>query len=204
MTNPFQRTAEWFEARLGCLTASSVADILPNSKGKYRESREALMNVLIAERDSGRPRESFTSAAMMWGIEHEDDARQEYEARTGDLVDLAGFILHPSIPYLGASPDGLIGEDGLIEIKCPAPHTQVAYIRAGVVPEQYRPQILLQLIVTGRKWCDFVSFDPRASAAKFFCVRWEPSEEEKAKFLAECEKFLEETARVYDEIKAHA
>lgn len=201
--NPYQRTAEWFEARLGCLTASSVADILPNSKGKYRESREALMNVLIAERDSGRARESFTSAAMQWGIDHEEDAREAYQIEKNELVELTGFLLHPSIPYLGASPDGLVGDDGLIEIKCPQPATQIKYIRAGVVPEEYRPQILLQLIVTGRRWCDFVSFDPRARAARFFCVRWEPTEEEKQALLGECVKFLEETAQAYEAIKQY-
>lgn len=85
--NPYQRTAEWFEARLGCLTASSVADILPGKSGKYRESREALMNVLIAERDSGRARESFTSAAMQWGIDHEEDARETYQIEKNELVE---------------------------------------------------------------------------------------------------------------------
>ena len=192
--NSLQRTPEWIAARRGCLTASSVADILPGKTGKYRDSRENLMNILVAERDSGRARESFTSNAMLWGIEHEDEAREEYEVQTGELVDLVGFMLHPDIPFLGASPDGLVGQDGLIEIKCPTPATQIKYIRAGVVPEEYRPQILLQLIVTGRKWCDFVSFDPRAQKARFFCVRWTPTEEEKSALLAECKKFLAETA----------
>ena len=199
--NSLQRTPEWIAARRGCLTASSVADILPGKTGKYRDSRDTLMNILVAERDSGRARESFTSNAMLWGIEHEDEAREEYEVQTGELVDLVGFMLHPDIPFLGASPDGLVGQDGLIEIKCPTPATQIKYIRAGVVPEEYRPQILLQLIVTGRRWCDFVSFDPRARAARFFCVRWEPTEEEKQALLDECVKFLEETAQAYEAIK---
>lgn len=198
--NSLQRTPEWIAARRGCLTASSVADILPSKSGKYRESRENLMNILVAERDSGRARESFTSNAMLWGIEHEDEAREEYEVQTGELVDLVGFVLHPDIPFLGASPDGLVGKDGLIEIKCPTPATQVKYIRAGVVPEEYRPQILLQLIVTGRKWCDFVSFDPRAQKARFFCVRWTPTEEEKSALLEECKKFLAETAAVMEKL----
>ncbi len=196
MSNRLQGTAEWFDARKGCLTASTVADILPGKRGAYRESRETLKNILIAERDSDRARESFTTAAMLWGIEHEDDARAEYEAQTGNLVELTGFIKHPSVPFLGASPDGLVGDDGLLEIKCPNPSTQIAYIRAGVVPEQYRPQILLQLIVTGRRWCDFVSFDPRARRAKFFCVRWTPTEEEKSTLLEECKKFLAEVDEV--------
>lgn len=198
--NSLQRTPEWIAARRGCLTASSVADILPGKTGKYRDSRENLMNILVAERDSGRARESFTSNAMLWGIEHEDEAREEYEVQTGELVDLVGFMLHPDIPFLGASPDGLVGQDGLIEIKCPTPATQIKYIRAGVVPEEYRPQILLQLIVTERKWCDFVSFDPRAQKARFFCVRWTPTEEEKSALLEECKKFLAETAAVMEKL----
>lgn len=124
--NPYQRTAEWFEARTGCLTASAIADILPSVKvlksgeikKTYREAREKLMNIIIAERVSGIARDNYTSAAMQWGIEHEDNARTAYEVHTGNLVELTGFIPHPDVKYLGASPDGLI-DDGILEIKCP-------------------------------------------------------------------------------------
>lgn len=203
MPNDLQRTAEWFQARTGCLTASSAADILPSVKElksgeikkSYRESREALKNILIAERLSGNARENFTSAAMMWGIEHEDDARNEYEARTGNFVDLAGFIRHPNVHWLGASPDGLVGDDGLIEIKCPAPHTHVRYlksIRKGEVPDDYKPQMLLQLVVTGRQWCDFITYDPRNKQRPFACIRFTPTTEDRVAMLDECMKFLGE------------
>ena len=207
--NPYQRTAEWFEARTGCLTASSVADILPSLKQlksgeikkTYREAREKLMNIIIAERVSGNARDNYTSAAMQWGIDHEDDARTAYEVHTGNLLELTGFIPHPTVKYLGASPDGLIDDDGILEIKCPNPATHIGYLRGGVVPEEYRPQVLLQLVVTGRKWCDFVSYDPRAKELAFFCVRWTPTQEERDALLEECKKFLEETEKVLNELK---
>ena len=210
--NPYQRTAEWFEARTGCLTASSVADIMPTVKQlksgeikkTYREAREKLMNIIIAERVSGNARDNYTSAAMQWGIDHEDDARTAYEVHTGNLVELTGFIPHPTVKYLGASPDGLIDDDGILEIKCPNPATHIGYLRGGVVPEEYRPQVLLQLVVTGRKWCDFVSYDPRAKELAFFCVRWTPTQEERDALLEECKKFLEETEKVLNELKEKA
>lgn len=210
--NPYQRTAEWFEARTGCLTASSVADILPSLKQlksgeikkTYREAREKLMNIIIAERVSGNARDNYTSAAMQWGIDHEDDARTAYEVHTGNLVELTGFIPHPTVKYLGASPDGLIDDDGILEIKCPNPATHIGYLRGGVVPEEYRPQVLLQLVVTGRKWCDFVSYDPRAKELAFFCVRWTPTQEERDALLEECKKFLKETDEVLKKLKEAA
>ena len=210
--NPYQRTAEWFEARTGCLTASSVADIIPSVKQlksgeikkTYREAREKLMNIIIAERVSGNARDNYTSAAMQWGIDHEDDARTAYEVHTGNLVELTGFIPHPEVKYLGASPDGLIDDEGILEIKCPNPATHIGYLRGGVVPEEYRPQVLLQLVVTGRKWCDFVSYDPRAKELAFFCVRWTPTQEERDALLEECKKFLEETEKVLNELKEKA
>lgn len=210
--NPYQRTAEWFEARTGCLTASSVIDILPTVKQlksgeikkTYREAREKLMNIILAERVSGIARDNYTSAAMQWGIDHEDDARTAYEVHTGNLVELTGFIPHPTVKYLGASPDGLIDDDGILEIKCPNPATHIGYLRGGVVPEEYRPQVLLQLVVTGRKWCDFVSYDPRAKELAFFCVRWTPTQEERDALLEECKKFLEETDEVLKKLKEAA
>ena len=203
--NPFQRTEEWFSDRLGCLTASSVAEILPSAKtGKYLKSRADLMDQLIAERVTGIARSSYRSADMEWGIEHEADARAEYEARTGEFVDLCGFIPHPEVAYFGASPDGLVGTDGLIEIKCPTTVTHLRYIREGVVPEEYRPQIITQLIVTKRRWCDFVSYDPRPKDEyehlRFFRLRFEPSAELREKLFDECLTFLRETKDVTENL----
>ncbi len=203
MSNDLQRTAAWFAARTGCLTASTVSKILPSVrvlksgevKKTYNEGRDTLINTICAERMTGSAKESFVSEAMQWGIDHEDEARECYEIETGELVDLVGFIKHPHVQWLGASPDGLVGKDGLIEIKCPAPHTHVEYlrqIRRGIVPDDYKPQMLLQLVVTGRQWCDFITYDPRIKGAEFACIRFTPTTEDRVAMLDECVKFLEE------------
>ena len=203
MSNGLQRTGAWFAARCGCLTASAVSKILPSIrelksgeiKKTYGEARETLLNVLVAERMSGNAKESFVSEAMQWGIDHEDEARARYAIETGELVDLVGFIKHPNVQWLGASPDGLVGNDGLIEIKCPAPHTHVEYlrlIRRGIVPDDYKPQMLLQLVVTGRQWCDFITYDPRNKQRPFACIRYAPTTDERVNMLDECMKFLVE------------
>lgn len=202
--NPLQRTAEWLHDRCGCLTASRAAAVLSRRKdGKPTAAYEALIETLICERVTGQCEGSGTTAAMQWGVDHEDEAREAYEAVTGDLVDLVGFIRHPEIDFFGASPDGLVGEDGLLEIKCPyssAKHLQ--RVAAGVVPEEYKPQMLVQLLCTGRKWVDFVSYDPRLSgqwaAARLFKVRFEPTEDELSAALEECNAFLATVQERYD------
>lgn len=213
MSNPQQRTAAWFAARTGCLTASVVEKILPQRtpKGeiardkegnvKYNKSRETLKNVIIAERLTEAARENFVSAAMQWGIDHEDDARERYQIETGELVDLVGFLKHPNVRWLGASPDGLVGEDGLIEIKCPESSKHVEYlrsIRSKVVPDDYKAQMTLQLIVTGRQWCDFVTYDPRMKEpqTQIGIIRYKPTGEERVEMLDECVKFLRDVGTV--------
>ena len=128
--NPLQRTAKWFSDRCGCLTASRAADALAISAktGKPLKSRQDLIDTLIAERATGVAQSSGTTWAMQWGIDHEAEAREAYEAATGEMVDLVGFIPHPDIPWFGASPDGLVGSDGLVEIKCPQ---TVTHLRRG-------------------------------------------------------------------------
>ena len=210
MTNPLQGNEAWKEARLGYLTASAVADILPSYKkdktGKitktYKaETRRRRMGKILAERVRMKPLDDRKTASMEWGTEHEDDARDAYWIKTGEVPELAGFLHHPDVPYLGASPDGLIGTDGLIEIKCPDPDTHMMYIMDGVPPEKYRPQMILQLLVTGRKWCDFVSYDPDAGDFSTFIVRFEPPEEMRQLVLEECKLFLKETAEKFEEMK---
>ncbi len=209
MTNPLQGNDAWKAARLGYLTASAVADILPSFKkdkaGKvtktYKaETRRRRMGKILAERVRMKPLDDRKTASMEWGTEHEDDARTAYWIKTGEVPELAGFIRHPDVPFLGASPDGLIGDDGLIEIKCPDPDTHMMYLMDGVPPEKYRPQMLLQLIVTGRQWCDFVSYDPDAGDLSTFIVRFEPTEEERQLVLEECKKFLKEVDDVLNRL----
>lgn len=196
--NEFQRTYEWFNDRIGCLTASHADAVIPRQKnGKPYKAYEDEMNRIIAERITGTPIGVGTTEAMQWGIDHEDEAKDAYELATGNLVVNTGFILHPSIHYFGASPDGLVGSDGLIEIKCPNTVTHLSRIAAKVVPEEYKPQMLVQLLCTGRRFVDFVDFDPRIGGEyehlQFWTIRYEPTEEELQEAEQRCVEFLEAT-----------
>jgi putative phage-type endonuclease len=156
-----QRTDAWYAERRGKLTASRVADMLACTKSGWGASRANYMAELVLERLTGATTDSYVNAAMQWGIDHEDDARAGYEFRSNATVELVGFVPHPTIPMSGASPDGLVGTDGLVEIKCPSPATHMETLSEGDVPEKYRLQMQWQMACTGRQWCDFVSFDPR-------------------------------------------
>jgi len=161
MTEIIQGTPEWHQQRLGKVTASRVADVIAKTKTGYSTSRENYMAQLICERLTGAPTEGFTNAAMQWGTETEPKARATYEAKTFTSVTEVAMISHPSIPNTGASPDGLIGDDGLIEIKCPNTATHLDTLLSQKVPGKYVTQMQWQMACTGRQWCDFVSFDPR-------------------------------------------
>ena len=156
-----QRTEDWFAARCGRVTASRVADIMAKTKSGYSASRDNYMAQLICERLTGAPQEGFTSPAMQWGTQTEPEARMAYEMMTGNTVVETGFVFHPSIADFGASPDGLVGEDGLIEIKCPNSATHIETLISEKVPAKYVTQMQVQMLCTGRGWCDFVSYDPR-------------------------------------------
>lgn len=156
-----QRSEEWFAIRLGKVTASRIADVVVRTKSGYGASRANYMAELIAERLTGRPAERFQSAAMAWGTETEATARVAYEGRTGSTVLEGGFVPHPTISNTGASPDGYVDLDGLIEIKCPNTATHIDTLITQTVPERYLLQMQWQMVCAERLWCDFVSFDPR-------------------------------------------
>lgn len=156
-----QRSEEWFAARLGKVTASRVADLMATTKTGYSASRANYLAELICERLTGQQAERFSNAAMAWGTETEPQARAAYEFITDASVQEVGLIDHPSIAMFGASPDGLIGDDGLIEIKCPNTATHIETLLGETVPGKYVTQMQVQMACTGRAWCDFVSFDPR-------------------------------------------
>lgn len=194
-SNPYQRTSEWFEARCGCLTASRARAVIARKKnGEPYAEYGTVLEQIVGERLTGVVSSTGTTAAMQWGIDHEEEAREQYVIETGRDVALTGFVKHPTVWWLGASPDGLVGDDGLIEIKCPTTLTHLKRVASGVVPEEYKPQMLVQLLCTGRKWVDFVDYDPRLTAdwekARFFCVRYEPTEEELQDALDKCVEFL--------------
>jgi putative phage-type endonuclease len=156
-----QRSDEWFAARLGKVTASRVADVIAKTKTGPSASRENYSTQLVLERLTNKQAESYTNAAMQWGTETEPMARQAYELKRGLFVNEIGFVDHPTIEMSGASPDGLVGTDGLIEIKCPNSATHMETMLTQKVPAKYIPQIMWQMACTGRNWCDFVSYDPR-------------------------------------------
>lgn len=156
-----QGTEEWRAARLGKLTASRIADAIAKTKSGWGASRANIKALLIAERLTGIPQETYVSAAMQHGTDTEPQARIAYEFLTDQAVTQVGFVGHPSIPGAGASPDGLVGDDGLIEIKCPGTATHIDNLLGSKISERYMTQMQFQLACTGRKWCDFVSFDAR-------------------------------------------
>lgn len=156
-----QGSEEWMRARLGKLTASRIADAVAKTKTGWGASRANLRASLIAERLTGVPQESYNNAAMTWGTETEPQARGAYEFFHDVTVEEVGFIEHPEIPMAGASPDGYVGAEGLIEIKCPNTATQLDTLLSGAVPDKYHVQMQFQMACTGRQWCDFASFDPR-------------------------------------------
>tara|TARA_R110000824_G_scaffold95990_13_gene230379 strand:- start:635 stop:1282 length:648 start_codon:yes stop_codon:yes gene_type:complete len=157
-----QRSPEWFEARLGKVTASRVGDAMDTLKnGNPGMKRKNYARELLAERITGVEAEFYVNKAMQWGTDHEDEARNLYAFQTDADGEDVGLVLHPWIDNAAASPDWLVGSDGLVEIKCPNSTTHLDTLLANDVPTGNLLQIHFQMICTGRDWCDFVSFDPR-------------------------------------------
>lgn len=195
-----QRTPEWFAARLGCVTASMADCVLA---GKDTAKRQGYLAQLVAERLTGRSPETFLSPAMQWGIDTEPLARAAYQS-AHELVDEVGFVRHPQIEWCGASPDGMVGDDGLIEIKCPNSATHVEYLIDQIIPPRYKPQMMLQLACTQRKWCDFVSFDPRLPEdLQLFVLRFVPEPGALAKLENAVREFLADVESTIHTLGAH-
>jgi len=188
-----QGSPEWFAARVGKLTASRMADAMAKVKAGYGASRANLMAEIVVERLTGQKTEGFTNAAMQHGIDTEPHARAAYEFHTDNTVELIGFVDHPSIAMFGASPDGLIGSAGLLEIKCPGSAAHIGVLLRGAIPGKYQTQMATQLACTGREWCDFVSFDPRLpEEMRLFVKRVQRDESECGRLEREVELFLGE------------
>jgi putative phage-type endonuclease len=157
-----QRTDEWHALRCGKITASRIADIMRSGRGgKPSASRARYMGELITERLTGQPTPSFKSNDMQWGNDTEAEAADAYAFLHGHELETVAFVQHPLISTSGASPDRLVGSDGLVEIKCPASHTHIETLLGAEVANNYILQMQWQMDCTGRKWCDFVSYDPR-------------------------------------------
>lgn len=196
-----QGSQEWFQARYGNASASRIKDIIAKTKSGYSASRENYMTDLVLERFGVFP-EQLDTAPIRWGNEQEPFARAMYEVNENTMVQECGFILHPSIEKSGASPDGLIGDDGVLEIKCPNTKTHFEYLIDGIPPNQYVPQMAWQIICTGRKWADFVSYDPRApEGLQYFKVRYTPEPAYLEMLESEVKVFLIEVEAKYQQLK---
>ena len=166
-----QRTDEWFASRCGKVTASRIADVMAKTKTGYGAGRANYMAQLVAERLTGTTESGFTNAAMQWGTEKEPEARECYSFHRGLPVVEEGFVPHPAIDMAGASPDGLVGDDGLVEIKCPNTATHIDTLLGAAIDDKYVKQMQFQMACCGRQWCDFASYDPRLGVEMQLHVR---------------------------------
>lgn len=198
-----QGTDEWLSDRCGKVTASKIADVMARTKSGPGAARKNYMADLLTERLTGQPKDCFVNDAMRWGTEQEPRARAMYEILTGYDATEVGFIPHPAIAMTGASPDGLVDADGLVEIKCPNSATHIETLRGGKIDRKYLLQMHWQMICTEREWCDFVSFDPRLPEAMQLHVQRVPYDAELGEEItAAVTEFLNELNETEAELRS--
>lgn len=190
----------WVKDRCGNVTGSRITDVLakPMKGSKESTTRRNYKAELVSELLTGRVQEGFVSWDMKRGTELEPFARADYEVERGVTITNVGFVKHPTLARCGASPDGLIEKDGLVEFKAPKTANHLDYLTAGIVPMEYRPQMLWEMACTGRQWCDFVSYDPNMpERLQLFIKRFERDdvriaeiEQEVIKFNAEIDEII--------------
>lgn len=207
MDEIIQGSEEWRRLRLGKVTASRVSDVITKTKTGWGASRANYAAELIAERLTGVAAEGFTNAAMQWGTDQEPNARMAYEFMEDVTVEQVDFVVHPTINEAGASPDGLVGQDGMVEFKCPNTATHIDTLINQAIPAKYVTQMMWQMACTGRQYCDFVSYDPRLPESMQMFVKRvqrdnaviEELEREVVRFLAEDVKAkVAELRRLYE------
>ena len=189
-----QRSDEWFQLRLGKVTASHFSTARSNGSG-----RKTYMMKLLAERMTGIPHENYSAKWMDEGSELEPEAREYYEKVKGVEVEQIGFV---DIGDVGASPDGFVGDEGMIEIKCPFPSTHLGYILKGTFPSEHKAQVQGQLWVCGRKWVDFISYDPRVSNRPMFVIRVNRDEVYISDIAKKINQFVEELKVLEEKVAA--
>ena len=188
-----QGTDEWKRARLGYVSASNLDAVMAKGKSGEAVTRKNYKTRIVAERLTGDIGDSYSNAAMEWGVQTEAQAAMAYEVSKETFLDKTGFWKHTQIQWLGCSPDRLVGNDGLVEIKCPNTTTHIDYWLAKKVPSEYVKQVQGQLWVMEREWCDFVSFDPRLPEKnRLLIVRAYRDEEFIKQMQQEVEQFLNE------------
>jgi putative phage-type endonuclease len=194
MSEIIQGSDEWKQLRLGKVTASRVADVMALTKsGAVSRDRANYAAQLIAERLTGVVAESYVNAAMQHGTDTEPEARNAYCFYSGWDVQEVAFVRHPTIFEAGCSPDGLVGDDGLVEIKCPNTATHLDTLLGQATPAKYIDQIQFQLACTGRAWCDLVSYDNRLpERMRLFVRRVARDDKRIAELEAEAEAFLQD------------
>lgn len=198
-----QRSHEWFALRAGKVTASALYKVMARTKTGYGADRANYHAQLVAERLTGKPADSFSNAAMQWGTDTEPQARAMYSLEASGPVSEIGFVDHPTVPLSGASPDGLVGERGLVELKCPNTATHIASLTGASIDRKYIYQMQWQMACCERDWCDFASFDPRLPEEMQLHVR---RVERDAELIAELEsevvEFLAEVAATVEQLTA--
>lgn len=200
-----QGTPEWHAERCGKATASKIADIIATTKSGPSTSRKNYLAQLVAERLTGTVAESYTNAAMQWGKDTEEQARAAYAFLKGVDVEPAPFVIHPAIPDSGASPDGFVGSDGLVEIKCPYTATHIDTILTGKIDAKYITQMQWQMACTGTLWCDFVSYDPRMPEHLAIWVKRVPRDDAMIEELESAVRvFLAEVGSTITALEAYA
>jgi putative phage-type endonuclease len=202
-----QGSAAWYEQRRGKATASRIADIIATTKTGMSASRKNYLAQLVVERLTGNIEESYTNAAMQWGKDKEPEARAAYAFLHADAVSVgvAEFTDHPSIDMAGASPDGVVGWDGLLEIKCPNSATHIETLLGGKIESKYITQMQWQMACTGTLWCDFVSYDPRMPEHLAIWVKRVPRDDAMIEELESAVRaFLAEVASTVAALEAYA
>jgi putative phage-type endonuclease len=205
-----QRTEEWFQQRLGKVTASRISDVIAKTKTGVSTSRQNYLVQLVSERLTGKKGDSFVNQAMLDGIERESAARELYMLTRGTSVTEVGFFDHPIIKNSGASPDGAVNAEedgkyaGLIEIKCPIETTHTNTLMSKSVPSKYIPQIQWQMasVSPNVKWCDFISYNPNfPDTMQLFVARVDRDNAYIAELEAEVIKFLDEVDQTILKLK---
>jgi putative phage-type endonuclease len=198
-----QGSADWLKMRVGMCTGSRIIDVVTKlKKGGYCAARQDYLMELVVERLTGLNADNYVSPAMQWGIDNEQFAVAAYEIERDVMLEPGGFAMHPEIKWFGASPDRRIGENGLLEVKCPTSRTHLRYLIENVVPIEYQPQMLAEMACSEREYVDFVSFDPRfPPGLQLFVKRFERNDELIAIMETEIRQFLTEVEAMEKQVR---
>lgn len=205
-----QRTPEWLQMRVGCCTGSRIIDVTKrlqkasNGKkaGDYAKAHDDYMWELVCERLTGRSMDHYVTPYMEDGIQNEPLARAAYEIATNFDVRPVGLAMHPSIKWFASSPDSLVGNDGLLEIKCLKSNNHLDIVRSGQIPEEYMPQMMAEMACAEREWCDFVAFDPlMPPKLQLFGRRFYRDDKLIAMMESEVESFLAEVEETLQQLQ---